>query len=65
MVIRDFDALGIAVLPAKAKSILLVNANTVLARPRSLEALEAVTGRDSQFRQFPNPVHLIQLPASD
>src|SRR5262245_14298904 len=46
MVIRDFDLVGITVLPGKADPKLNIDTNAVLALPISLECLEAIAGRN-------------------
>jgi hypothetical protein len=63
VVVRDFDIVGITVLPAKADAVLLIDSDTMLAGPIPLEAFEAVTWRYSQLAQVSNPIHLVELAA--
>ncbi|OGB98202.1 MAG: hypothetical protein A3G35_16715 [candidate division NC10 bacterium RIFCSPLOWO2_12_FULL_66_18] len=62
MVVRDLDIVGIAILPAQADTILLIDADTMLAGPFPFEAFEVVTRRYSQLAQIANPIHLVELP---
>jgi hypothetical protein len=61
VVVRDFDFVGIAILPLKTNSILLVDANTVLPAPVTNQSFQAVARRDRQLPQLPNAVELGQL----
>lgn len=61
MVVRDFDLVGIAILPSEANPILLVNADTVLTAAVAGEAFQPVSWRDRQFAKIPYPVDLGQL----
>jgi predicted phosphoribosyltransferase len=63
VVVRDFDIVGIAILPVKADTILLIDADTVLAGPFPFESFEAVAWGYGQFAQVTNPIHLVELPA--
>lgn len=44
MVIGNFDFVGMAFLPNKADPVLLIDPDTVLIRPITLQALQTVTG---------------------
>jgi hypothetical protein len=63
VVVRDLDIVGIIILPAKADTILLIDADTMLAGTISLETFEAVTWRYRQLARVANPIHLVELPA--
>ena len=41
VVVRDLDIVGIAILPAKADTVLFIDADTMLAGTISFEAFEA------------------------
>jgi hypothetical protein len=45
MVIRDFDVMGIPVVPGEAYPVSIVNAHTVLSGPLAGKGLEGVSGR--------------------
>jgi hypothetical protein len=47
VVVRDFDVVGIAILPSEANAILIVHPNAVLSYPVAAQPLEAITGRYS------------------
>jgi hypothetical protein len=61
VVVRDFDFVGIAILPLETNPILLVDANAVLPAPATNEALQAVARRDRPLAKLPNAVELGQL----
>jgi hypothetical protein len=48
VVIRDFDVVGIAVLPPETDPELVIDANTMLPSPIPFEAFEAIAGWDTQ-----------------
>jgi hypothetical protein len=48
VVVRDFDFVGIAPLPAKTDSVLFIDADAVLTAPISLETLQSIARRDSR-----------------
>ena len=49
VVVRDFDFLGITLLPDEAHSVLVVDPNAVLSTPAAAEAFEAITRRNCQL----------------
>ena len=63
MVVRDFDVVGIAVLPPEANPELIVDADTVLAATGATQRLQSISRRNRQLPQFPNAVELRQLPS--
>lgn len=65
MIVRDFDFVGIAILPPEANSILIVDPNAVLACAIATEPLKSVSGWNSQVLKTLNPIKLSQLPASN
>jgi hypothetical protein len=65
MVVRDFDFVGITVLPAKTHAVLLIEPDTVLAGPITTEPFEPVPRRNLQLLQSPDPVQLVQLSAGN
>jgi hypothetical protein len=65
MVVRDFDFVGITVLPAKADPVLIVDPDAVLPDPVSSQALEAIPGWDAQLPQILHSIHLCQLAPCD
>ena len=65
VVIRDFDFVGIAGLPAKTHPILVVDANAVLPASIAGKAFEPVPRRDRELAQIAHPVELCELAAND
>src|SRR6476659_1154489 len=65
VVVRDFNFVGIAVLPGEAYSILIVDSNTVLTSAATNQALESISRWHRKFLQVTHPIELSQLPASD
>src|SRR5688572_24832430 len=63
MVVCDFNFVGIAVLPAKADSVLLVDANRPLAGPFAQETFQAIPRRHSQLGKVLHAINLIELTA--
>jgi hypothetical protein len=49
VVVRDFDFVGIAVLPAETNPILLVDANAMLSATIADQTLKPVAGRDREL----------------
>ncbi len=47
MVVGDFDLEGLATFPAETKSVLIVDADGVLALSVSFERVELIAGRDT------------------
>jgi hypothetical protein len=58
VVVRDFDVVGIAVLPPEANPVLVVDANAVLPQAVAPQSLQAVPGRDVQLSETTDPVEL-------
>jgi hypothetical protein len=44
LVVRDFDFLGIALLPPETDAVLIVNSDTVLSRSNASESLKSIAG---------------------
>jgi len=65
VVVRDFNFVGISLLPAEANTILLIDTNAMSAAPRSCQTLKPVHWRDSQFQQVENTIQLRHLTAED
>jgi hypothetical protein len=65
VVVRDFDFVGITILPRETDAVLIVDADAVLASAVAFQALQPVPGRDRQIRQVPSPIDLIQLSPRD
>jgi hypothetical protein len=63
VVIRDFDFIGIAGLPAKTDSIPLVDANAVLSLPCTCEPFKTIPRWNGKLAEITNPVELSQLPS--
>ena len=63
MVVDDLDVEGIRAAPHEADSPLIVDSNAVLSLPRSLQRLEAISGRDTKILQGDGPVQKQQFPA--
>jgi len=61
VVICDFDFVGMAFLPCKTNSVLLINPDTVLILSIAFKALQTVSWRYLEFTNFLNPIDLIQL----
>jgi hypothetical protein len=56
VVVRDFDLVGIAILPSEANAILFVHPDAVLSRTVVAQPLETITWRSSQFTECLHPV---------
>lgn len=65
MVIDDFDLIGMASLPSKTDSELLVYPNAVLIFPVTAKAFQAIPRRDGKFTDFSNTIDLVELALSD
>lgn len=65
MIIRNLDALGIAVRPDKAQPPLVIDAYTVLAFTIAFQGFEMVSGRAAQIGQCPGIVEHTQLTPDD
>jgi hypothetical protein len=61
VVVRDLDVLDMAILPAEADSVLLVDADAVLAFPVAAESLEPVARWRCEFEQRTDSVQLVEL----
>jgi hypothetical protein len=48
VVVGDFDIVGVAAIPAKTDTVLVVDPNAMLAGAVTLEGFEAVAGRQAQ-----------------
>jgi hypothetical protein len=59
VVICDFDLVGMAFLPCKTNSVLLINPDTVLIFSVAFKALQMVSWRHLEFTELSNPVYLI------
>jgi hypothetical protein len=62
VVVRDFDVVGIAVLPPEAHPELIVDVDTVRAATRGTQRLLSVPWRNRPLPSFPNAVELRQRP---
>jgi hypothetical protein len=60
MIVRDFDFVRMACLPAKADSILVINPDAELFLSSTSEPLEAISGKDGKIVNITNPVNLHQ-----
>lgn len=49
MVVGNFDIARVAVVPFETETVLIIDANTMLARAIAFQGFEAIAGRDSQF----------------
>lgn len=63
MIVRDFDTHGIAIVPTKADTPLIVYAYTPLTCPISLEKLQPVARRYPQAIDLGGCIDLFQLSA--
>jgi len=64
MIIDDLNVKCIRTAPTETDPPLIVNANTVLTTPFSLESLQTIPRRGSKITQFRCAVQLAQFPAS-
>jgi hypothetical protein len=58
VVVRDFDIVGISILPPETDPILVVDPNTVLTRAVATQAFQAIAWGNIQFAEFPHAVDL-------
>ena len=65
VIVRDFDFVGIAPLPAKTDSVLFIDADTVLTAPISLETLQSVARWHGEFPKVSDSIELRQLTADN
>ena len=65
VVIRDFDFVGIALLPAETDSILFIDADTVLTAPISLKSLQSVVRWHGKLSKVSDSIELRQLAADN
>jgi hypothetical protein len=56
VVVRDFDVVGIAVLPSEANAILIVHPDAVLPRTVAAQPLETIAWWYPQFTEYLHPV---------
>jgi hypothetical protein len=63
VVVDDLYPCGLCVDPFEADSVLVVDADAVLAGPVAGKALESIAGGNSQFLQALDRIQLIQFPA--
>jgi hypothetical protein len=61
VVVCDFDFICMAILPAKANTILLVDTNTMLTDEVTSEPLKPIARWNSQLREVPHSIELVQL----
>jgi hypothetical protein len=61
VIVRDFDFVGISLLPAKADPKLIVDANTVFAGAVSTQTLQTISWRHAQVTKVSNSVELSQF----
>ena len=64
VIICDFDFIGMAFLPYKTNTILLVDSDAVLIFSVAFQRLKSVAWRDVELNHISNPVNLIQLSLS-
>ena len=62
MIIHDFDVVRIRILPPKADSPLIVDADTVLPRAIAFQLLKSVAWRDAEVVECLGGIHGNQLP---
>ena len=63
MIVHDLDITCAGSRPAKADSKLVIDANTVLSGPVTLEFLEAISRRDTKVCKHARDLQLTQLPS--
>jgi hypothetical protein len=56
VIVRDFDVVGISVLPDKANSILIVDPNTVLTPPAARQPFESISRWQCQLLEIFHPI---------
>jgi hypothetical protein len=62
VVVRDFDFVGMAILPSEPYPELLVDPDAVLLSPVPTEAFQPIPGRHFEFPNLPKAVDLVELP---
>lgn len=65
MLIHDLDIAGVAILPNKAASPLIVDPNAVLSFPVAPQLLETIPGRRGEIAKFGRSVQLAKLSLSN
>ena len=65
MVVSDFDLVGLAVCPAEAKAVLVVDADAMLALSVSFKWLQPVSWRDPQVVKRSGGLELGELAEGD
>src|ERR1700692_2691163 len=65
VVVRDFDFVGIAPLPAETDSVLFIDADTVLTAPMSLKTLQSIARWHGKLPKVSDSIELSQLAADN
>jgi hypothetical protein len=65
VIARDFDFVGIVLLPTETDPVLLVDPDAVLSLPVPPQLLQSIPGWNAQFLEILHPVQLIQLAANN
>jgi len=65
VIVHDFDFVGITLAPLKADAPLVVDADTVLAIPVTVQRFQPITRTRRQVAQFRCAVQLPQLSSGD
>jgi hypothetical protein len=65
VIIHNLDFVRIAVLPDKADSPLIVDANTVLTLTVAVERFQPIAGGRREVAEFRSSIQLPQFPLSD
>jgi hypothetical protein len=58
VIVRDFDVVDISLLPTETDPVLIVDSNAVLTAASSLQGLQTVPGRHSEFTEVANAIQL-------
>jgi hypothetical protein len=65
VIIDNLDLVGVPVLPNKTNTPLVVDANTVLPLPATVQRFQPVPGRRCHVSQFRGTIQLPKLPPGD
>jgi hypothetical protein len=65
MIVRQFDVFGVAFVPYKADSPLIVDTNTVLSRPIPNKGFKAVSRGNTQIKNRLRSMNHDKLPISN
>lgn len=65
MIIYDFDVQDIPGVPLEAHTPLVVDANTILSAPVTVQSFQAIRGRHTQILQCLRPIQHTQLAQRD